>query len=175
MIYNETVIDISLIVAYDHKFHSQNKKATVYRLLVCSFSLASITDVMSIFRRQQRFFPLFLLTAAKSALSILTVKCRVLLTLISSAIRNLTAPRSQTRLLIRGTFSLYNAAESVAWRPQNIGKSLNRPFPRTASLLSTLWTSVFSASGLKQQNTLNPLAPFRQLAHWMFTRMFFIR
>ena len=41
----------------------------------------------SIFRRQLRFFPLFLLAAAKSALSFLTVKCRVLLT---SAIRNLT-------------------------------------------------------------------------------------
>ena len=47
---------------------------------------------MSIFRRQQRFFPLFLLAAAKSALSILTVKCRVLLTLTSTALRNLTAP-----------------------------------------------------------------------------------
>jgi len=92
VIYDETGIDISLIVAYRHKFRHQNKKkTTVYRLLVCSFSLASITDVMSIFRRQQRFFPLFLLAAAKSALSILTVKCHVLLTSHSSAIRNLTA------------------------------------------------------------------------------------
>ena len=33
---------------------------------------------MSIFRRQQRFFPLFLLAAVKSALSILTVKYHVL-------------------------------------------------------------------------------------------------
>jgi len=89
--YNETVIDISLVVAY-HKFRHQNKKTTVYRLLVCLFPLASISDVMSIFRRRQRFFPLFLLAAVKSALSILTVKCRVLLTLISSALRNLTAP-----------------------------------------------------------------------------------
>jgi len=32
---------------------------------------------MSIFRRQQGFFPLFLLAAAKSALRNLTVKCRV--------------------------------------------------------------------------------------------------
>ena len=77
MIYNETVIDIGLIVAYHHKFHHQNKKPTVYRLLVCSFSLASISDIMSIFRRQQRFYPLFLLATAKSALTILTVKCRV--------------------------------------------------------------------------------------------------
>ena len=37
-----------------------------------------ITDVMPIFRRQQRFFPQFLLSAAKSALSILTVKNCVL-------------------------------------------------------------------------------------------------
>jgi len=91
VIYNETCIDISLI---NHKFHHQNKKTTVYHLLVCSFSLASITDVMSIFRRQKRFVPLFLLAAAKSALSILTVKYRVLLTSLSSAIRNLTAPCS---------------------------------------------------------------------------------
>jgi len=34
--------------------------------------LASISDVMSIFRRQQGFFPLFLLAAAKSALRNLT-------------------------------------------------------------------------------------------------------
>jgi len=59
VIYNETGINISLIVAYHHKFHQQNKKTTVYCLLVCLFSLASITNVMSIFRRQQRFFPLF--------------------------------------------------------------------------------------------------------------------
>jgi len=60
VIYDETGIDISLIVAYHHKFrHQKQKKTTVYRLLVCSFSLASITDVMSIFRRQQRVFPLF--------------------------------------------------------------------------------------------------------------------
>ena len=57
VIYNETGIDISLIVAYHHKFHHQNKKkTTIYRLLVCSLSLASLTDVMVIFRRQQRFF-----------------------------------------------------------------------------------------------------------------------
>ena len=59
VIYNETGIDVSLIVAYHHKFHHQTKKTTVYRLLVCSSSLASITDIMSIFRRQQRFFLLF--------------------------------------------------------------------------------------------------------------------
>ena len=45
---------------------------------------------MSIFRRQQGFFPLFLLAAAKSALRNLTVKCRVLPTSLSSAMRNLT-------------------------------------------------------------------------------------
>jgi len=90
VIYNETVIDISLIVAYHHKFHHQNKNQPYNRLLVCSFSLASITDVMSIFRRQQGFFPLFLLAAAKSALRNLTVKCRVFLTSLSSAMRNLT-------------------------------------------------------------------------------------
>jgi len=77
VIYNKTGIDISLIVAYQHKFHHQNKRTTVYYLLVCSFSLASITDVMSIFGRQQRLFPLFLLATAKSVLSILTVKCHV--------------------------------------------------------------------------------------------------
>jgi len=45
-------------------FISKRKKTTVYGLLVCSFSFASITDVISTFRRQQRFFPLFLLAAA---------------------------------------------------------------------------------------------------------------
>ena len=48
-------------------------------------------DVTSIFGRQQRFFPLFLLAAAKSALSILTVRYRVLLTSLSSVLRKLTA------------------------------------------------------------------------------------
>ena len=95
MIYNETVIDISLTVAHHNKFHHQNKTTTAYRLLVCSFSLASITEVTSIFGRQQVFFPLFLLAAAKSAFSILTVKCGALLTLISSAIKHLMAPRSR--------------------------------------------------------------------------------
>jgi len=47
-----------------------------------------ITDVMFIFRRQQRFFPLFLLTAAKSALSSLTVKYRVLLTSLAQRLMN---------------------------------------------------------------------------------------
>ena len=42
-----------------NKFRHQNKKTTIYRLLVCSFTLVSVTDVMSIFRRQQRFFPCF--------------------------------------------------------------------------------------------------------------------
>jgi len=37
----------------------KQKKTTVQRLLVCSFSLASITDVTSISRRQQRFFRCF--------------------------------------------------------------------------------------------------------------------
>ena len=41
VIYNETGIDISLVVAYHHKFHHQNKK-TVYRLLVCSFSALTL-------------------------------------------------------------------------------------------------------------------------------------
>jgi len=72
VIYNETGIDISLIVASHHKFHHQKKKTIVYRLLVCWLSLASITDVMSTFRGQQRFFPLFLLAAAKSELNVLT-------------------------------------------------------------------------------------------------------
>ena len=45
--------------------------------------LPSITDIIAVFRRQQRFFLLFLLAAEKSPLSILTVKCRALLTLIS--------------------------------------------------------------------------------------------
>jgi len=49
---------------------------------------------MSIFRRQRGFFPLFLLAAAKLSLTILTDKCRVCLTLISSALRNLTALRA---------------------------------------------------------------------------------
>jgi len=43
VIYNENGIDISLLVAYHPKFHKQN--TTLYRLLVCLFSLASITDV----------------------------------------------------------------------------------------------------------------------------------
>jgi len=51
--------DISLTVAY------QNPKTTAYHLVVCSFSLTSITDIMSSFRRQQIFFPLFLLAAEK--------------------------------------------------------------------------------------------------------------
>ena len=46
---------------------------------------------MSIFSRQQRFFPLFLQAAAKSALRNLTVKCHVLLTSLISAMRNLTS------------------------------------------------------------------------------------
>jgi len=61
---------------------------TVFRLLVCSFSLASTTDVMSIFRRQQIFFPLFLLAAAKSAL-VLTVKCRVFWLLLAQKFNGL--------------------------------------------------------------------------------------
>jgi len=72
VIYNETGIDISFIVAYHHKFHHQNKKTTAYHRLVCSFSLPSVTGVMSTFRRQQRFCSAVLLVAAKSALSILT-------------------------------------------------------------------------------------------------------
>jgi len=51
VLYNETGTDISLIMSYHQKFHHQNKK----QLLVCSFSLASSSDVMSIFRRQQGF------------------------------------------------------------------------------------------------------------------------
>ena len=90
MTYNETGIHISLIVAY-HKLHHQNKKTTVYRRLVWSFSSAPIADVMSVFRRWQRFFLLFLLATAKLALSILTVEYRVLLTLIGSPLSNLTA------------------------------------------------------------------------------------
>jgi len=58
---------------------SPKQNTTVY-LLVCSFSLASITDIVPIFRRQRRFFLLFLLAAVKSALSILTVTCHVFLT-----------------------------------------------------------------------------------------------
>jgi len=59
-------IAINLIVAYHHKFHHQNKK-TAYRLLVCSFSLASVTDVMSIFRRRQKIF--FAVFAGRSEVS----------------------------------------------------------------------------------------------------------
>ena len=51
VLHNETGTDISLIMSYHQKFHHQNKK----QLLVCSFSLASSSDVMSIFRRQQGF------------------------------------------------------------------------------------------------------------------------
>jgi len=43
---------------------------------------------MSIFRRQQRFFPLFLLAAAKSALSILADKYRVLLNFLMQRLEN---------------------------------------------------------------------------------------
>ena len=69
VIYNETGIDISFIVAYHHQ---NRKKTTAYRRLVGSFSLPSVTGVMSTFRRQQRFCSAVLLVAAKSALSILT-------------------------------------------------------------------------------------------------------
>ena len=55
VIYNETGIDISLIVAYHHKFYHQNKKNN-HISSAGSLSLASLTDVMVIFRRQQRFF-----------------------------------------------------------------------------------------------------------------------
>jgi len=66
---------MSLIVAYHDKFNHQNKNPTVYRLLVCSFSLASIT--VYFLKGSKYFFYCFLLAAAKSALSILTVKYRV--------------------------------------------------------------------------------------------------
>ena len=65
------------------KFHDQHKKTTAYRLLVCLFTLISTTDVMSISRSQQRLFPLFLLAAAKTAISRLTVKRPVLLTFLT--------------------------------------------------------------------------------------------
>ena len=82
MTYNETGIDISLIVAY-HKLHHQNKKQLY---IVCWYIR---------FRRHQslvaKIFPLFLLATAKLALSILTVEYRVLLTLIGSLLSNLTA------------------------------------------------------------------------------------
>ena len=42
------------------------QNTTVYRLLVCSFSLPSIIDVMSIFRRQQRFFLLLFFLPQRS-------------------------------------------------------------------------------------------------------------
>jgi len=63
-------------------FIIETKKTTVYHLL------ASITDVMSFFRKQQRFFPLFLLAAAKSVLRILTVKYHVLLTCLAQCLEN---------------------------------------------------------------------------------------
>jgi len=72
VIYNEIGIDISLILAYHHKFYHQNKKTAVYIVCWYVFLLASITDAMSIVKRQQRLFPQFLLAAVKSALSILT-------------------------------------------------------------------------------------------------------
>ena len=89
VIYSETGIDICLTMAYHHKFRHQNKKTTVYRLLVYLFSFTSITDVVSTIRKQQRFFPLFLLTATKSVLSRSTVKCCALL---GSALSELRAP-----------------------------------------------------------------------------------
>jgi len=58
---------------------------------VSFFSSTSITDVISIFRRQQRFFLLFLLTAAKSVLSRLTGKY-FFAAFLSSVLSKLTAP-----------------------------------------------------------------------------------
>ena len=86
-----------------------------YRLLVCSFSLASITDVMSIFRRQfsKDFFRCF---GSKVSAYYLTVKCRVLLTLISSALRNLTA-------------LLYQWSCSISWRLAEGYRSKDRRHP----------------------------------------------
>ena len=45
-------------MAYHRKFPHLN--TSVYRLVVWPFSFASVTDVMSSFRRQKIFFPLFL-------------------------------------------------------------------------------------------------------------------
>ena len=45
-------------MAYHHKFPHLN--TSVYRLVVWPFSFASVTNVMSSFRRQKIFFPLFL-------------------------------------------------------------------------------------------------------------------
>jgi len=56
----------------------KTKKTTAYRRLVCSFSLTSITDVMSISKKQERFFSLCFLTAAKSALTRLTANLSIL-------------------------------------------------------------------------------------------------
>jgi len=91
VIYSETGIDISFIVAFHHKFHHQDKTTTVYRLLVCSFSLASITEVMSIFRRQERFYPLFCWPQrCQRLVSWQWMSCFP--SYLSSAITNLTAP-----------------------------------------------------------------------------------
>ena len=61
-------------------------KTTAYHLLLCLFLLSSVTDVMSIIRRQQRFFSAVLLVSAKSALCCLTVKCLVLLTCLAQCL-----------------------------------------------------------------------------------------
>ena len=70
VINNETGIDNSLTVAYHRKFHHGNTK----KQPTSSAGLfVFVTDVMSSFRWQLRSFPLFLLGAVKSVLSVLTV------------------------------------------------------------------------------------------------------
>jgi len=76
VIYNETVIDISLIVAYHHKFHHQNKKNS--RISSAGmFVFVGINHWRDVYflEGSKDFFTLFMLAAAKSALTILTVKC----------------------------------------------------------------------------------------------------
>jgi len=81
VIYNETVIDISLIVAYHHTFHHQNKKNSGMSS-ACMFVFVGSNHWRDVYflESSKDFFPLSMLAAAKSALTILTVKCNFFLT-----------------------------------------------------------------------------------------------
>jgi len=71
-------------VAYYYKFHHQKKKSCILSAGMFVFVDINHWHHMSIFRRQQRFYPLFLLAAAKSALII----CRVLLTILAQRLKD---------------------------------------------------------------------------------------
>ena len=80
-LYNETGIDISLIVAYHHKYHqnkTNNRISSAGMFVFVGINHWRRPNVF--FRRQQWFVRCFFLAAAKSALTILIVKYRVLLT-----------------------------------------------------------------------------------------------